>query len=108
MPRALASEPGFAPTDLQGCALGLRNLLVVGGPPLVGVNHGGTIQIRPQAMELGEMQSQRAVPSDHALCVFVFVCLRICGREMQSQRAVPPGYALCGGRSLSRRSRPAT
>ena len=31
MPRALASEPGFAPTDLQGCALGLRNLLVGGG-----------------------------------------------------------------------------
>ena len=44
----------------------------------MGVNHGGTIQIRPQAMELGEMQSRRAVPSHHALCVFVFVYLCIC------------------------------
>ena len=103
MPRALASEPGFAPTDLQGCALGLRNLLVGGGwAPLVGVNHGGTIQIRPQAMELGEMQSRRAVPSDHALCVFVFVylCLCVCafvaGRCNLSGRC-PPAMPCVGG-----------
>ena len=77
MPRALASEPGFAPTDLQGCALGLRNLLVGGGPPLVGVNHGGTIQIRPQAMELGEMQSRRACPLTMP-CVCLYLCICVC------------------------------